>query len=258
MQKKAFDPRAKVANPFVQAYVEKQAQKTRPIGEAQSFVNVLLICGMVINFFVLLLVGWSRPPSIPTAGSRSPSGAGDNLPLADAVARIQQLEATFATMQSNVEFHKNAYYKLEGDYENMKAAMARIQNGNDSRVDLSAYPMPPAAMAALGESAGRSRGAFVNTNHSHSPYVDDEAPAIPREPVRLPLTRPKSVTQQYLIPRALDNDPARAHAESARHHAAGSSGGNCRFGHHGHGDFVGHGEFDDGQPGSRVNSWPLN
>ena len=126
--KKTFDPRNKgMANPFVQAYLEKQAEKSKPLSERQKLINVLLLSGLVLNLSVLGIVGWSTHATHETAVTTAIATEGDQaLSMGEAMERIRALDANVQNMRSAVEFHKNAYFKLEQDHETLKSVLAQI------------------------------------------------------------------------------------------------------------------------------------
>ena len=126
--KKTFDPRHKgMANPFVQAYLEKQAEKSKPLSERQKLINVLLLAGLVLNLSVLGIVGWSTHATHETAVTTAIATEGDQaLSMGEAMERIRALDANVQNMRSAVEFHKNAYFKLEQDHETLKSVLAQI------------------------------------------------------------------------------------------------------------------------------------
>ena len=126
--KKTFDPRHKgMANPFVQAYLEKQAEKSKPLSERQKLINVLLLAGLVLNLSVLGIVGWSTHANHETAVTTAIATEGDQaLSMGEAMERIRALDANVQNMRSAVEFHKNAYFKLEQDHETLKSVLAQI------------------------------------------------------------------------------------------------------------------------------------
>src|SRR5579862_411447 len=124
MPKATFDPRSsRVANPFVQAYLEKQSAKAKPIGDRQKVVNLILTTVLALNLAVLGVFAWSARSSIvPQLTGATEQDA----TMGEAMARIKSLEVTLQNMRNSVEFHKNAYYKLEQEHETLKAAVARV------------------------------------------------------------------------------------------------------------------------------------
>jgi hypothetical protein len=141
VQKKTFDPRSsKVLNPFVQAYVEKQTQKAKPIGDRQKIVNILFSAVLAINIVVLGIVVWSsRTTIVPElTGTESQSETA----MGEAMAKIKALEINIQYMRNSIEYHKNAYFKLEQEHETMKAALARAVTPDSGRESASNYPVP--------------------------------------------------------------------------------------------------------------------
>lgn len=126
--KKTFDPRNKgMLNPFVQAYLEKQAEKSKPLSERQKLINLLLVAGLALNLSVLGIVGWSGHSTNKAAIATSIAAEGDQaLSMGEAMERIRALDANVQSMRSAVEFHKNAYFKLEQDHETLKSVLAQV------------------------------------------------------------------------------------------------------------------------------------
>ena len=138
MQQKTFDPRSsKVTNPFVQAYLEKQAGKAKPIGDRQKVVNIILCGVLFLNFAVLGALVWTSRSNLVTELT---GGEEQNVVLGEAMAKIKQLEINLQAMSANIEFHKNAYYKLEQEHETMKAALARVVPAENVKDTLANYP----------------------------------------------------------------------------------------------------------------------
>lgn len=140
VQKKTFDPRStKVTNPFVQAYVEKQTQRAKPIGDRQKLVNILFSAVLMINVVVLGIVVWSsRTTIVPElTGTESQSDTA----MGEAMTKIKALEINLQSMRNSIEYHKNAYFKLEQEHETMKAALGRAVTPDGSAIALS-YPVP--------------------------------------------------------------------------------------------------------------------
>jgi hypothetical protein len=153
-QNKGFNPRStKVTNPFVQAYLEKQAEKAKPVGDRQKIVNIVLGAVLVLNLTVLGILGWSaRTTIVPHIMGGS---SDQDMALGEAMSKIKQLEISVQNMRNNVEFHKNAYFKMEQEHETMKAALARALPAENLRETLASYPnalplvTPDAATQAL-------------------------------------------------------------------------------------------------------------
>lgn len=140
MQKSTFNPRStKVTNPFVQAYLEKQADKAKPIGDRQKIVNIVMGAVLVLNLTVLGMLGWSARTTIVPHFMGGSSEQADAT-MGDAMSKIKQLEISVQNMRGSVEFHKNAYYKLEQEHETMKAALARAMPMENLRETLASYP----------------------------------------------------------------------------------------------------------------------
>ncbi len=154
MQQKTFDPRSsKVTNPFVQAYLEKQAGKAKPIGDRQKVVNIILSGVLFLNFAVLGALVWTSRANLVTELT---GGEEQNTAMGEAMAKIKQLEINLQAMSANVEFHKNAYYKLEQEHETMKAALARVVPAENMKETLANYPnaqFTPAMQAVETQSA---------------------------------------------------------------------------------------------------------
>jgi hypothetical protein len=138
MQKKALDPR-KSSAAFVQAHLEKHTVREAPISDPQKIVNLFLAAGLVVNMVVVILVfSTSHATAIPQAALPD-----EGMSIGDAMQKIQVLEASVQNMRNCVEFHKNAYYKLELEHETMKAAVSRITAAENSKGTLVNYPSAP-------------------------------------------------------------------------------------------------------------------
>lgn len=123
-QKKPFDPRSnRVLNPFVQAYLEKQEEGKKPLTERQKVINLLLLFGLALNLTVMgFMAIQMRHPQAQAVGQPS---LDDAVTMGEAMDKIRQLDAALQTMRTNVEFHRNAYYKLEQDHETLRSAIAQ-------------------------------------------------------------------------------------------------------------------------------------
>src|SRR5205823_908823 len=104
---------------------------------------------------VLGMVAWSaRTTIVPQLlGGNDQSDTS----MGEAIARIKQLEISLQNMRTSVEYHKNAYFKLEQEHETMKAALARSLPAENLKDLLGAYPnsapltpVDPATQAADG------------------------------------------------------------------------------------------------------------
>jgi len=147
MQKKTFDPRcSKVNNPFVQAYIEKQEVKSKPIGDRQKIVNILFGAVLVMNVAVLSMVIWSQRSSIMPEITGAVQA---DTTMGEAMLKLKQLEVNLQNMRTCVEFHKNAYFKLEQEHETMKAALARTVPADNQKDVSSNYPTPTALVTAV-------------------------------------------------------------------------------------------------------------
>jgi hypothetical protein len=123
-QKKGYDPRcAKVSNPFVEAYLEKQTQKSRPVGDRQSTINWIFGMLLVANIVAVVFVISATRSTVVT---QQAAASDQTMTMAEAMEKIHQLEQTCVQMRNAVEFHKNAYFKMEQEHESMKAALARV------------------------------------------------------------------------------------------------------------------------------------
>lgn len=143
-QKKSFDPRSsRVVNPFVQAYLEKQEEGKKPLTERQKVINLLLVFGLALNLTVMGFIAIQmKHQQVQTAQP----AIEDVVTLGEAMEKIRQLDAAMQTMRTNVEFHRNAYYKLEQDHETLKSAMAQVM---PSSGESGAYSVKSLAAQAL-------------------------------------------------------------------------------------------------------------
>lgn len=155
MQKKTnFDPRCtKMVNPIVQAYLDKQETKTRPIGDRQLVVNWVLGTLLALNLVVVSLVAWSMRNSIIPEFASSDHA----LTMHDAMARINALDTNLQQMRMSIEYHKNAYYKLEQEHETFKFAVSRVLPMENPKEVLSHYTSEPTSAVKIpNESASES------------------------------------------------------------------------------------------------------
>ncbi len=140
-QKKVFDPRStRVTNPFVQAYLEKQADKAKPIGDRQKIVNIILTSIIVLNLTMLGILAWSNRTTIMPQFMGGGSAESADTAMGQAMSRIKDLEVNLQNMRASVEFHKNAYFKLEQEHETMKAALARALPQENLKDTFQSYP----------------------------------------------------------------------------------------------------------------------
>ena len=114
LQKKTFDPRNRgMVNPIVQAYLEKQTERSKPLSERQKLINVFLAAGLALNVVVLGIVALNmRSNSEAAASTTAIADNNQALTMAEAMERIQSMDASIQNMRSSVEFHKSSLPRM--------------------------------------------------------------------------------------------------------------------------------------------------